>query len=139
MSVLVDTGVLVAYQNSRDALHRRALELVEEIQGGSHGVAFTSDYVFDEAISLAMARTGREDVVRGVGELVLPAREDERWLALLHLSPEEFFGSWGSLKRHGKARLSFTDWTIVEMVKGRGIGAVVSFDSGLDAWVTRIS
>ena len=139
MSVLVDTGVLVAYQNPRDERHRRARELVEEIQGGAHGTAFTSDYVFDEAVSLAMARSGRQDIVRGVGELVLPERASERWIGLLHVTQEEFFAAWASVKRHGNARLSFTDWTIVEMVKRRAIGAVVSFDSGLSPWVPTIS
>ncbi len=139
MSVLVDTGVLVGFRNPRDERHAQAVKLVQAIQDGEHGDAFTSDYIFDEAIGLAMARSGRADVVRAVGELVLPEKESERWLGLLHVSPEEFLRAWASVKRHENARLSFTDWTIVEMARSRGISIVASFDSGLDAWVARIS
>jgi len=139
MSALVDTGVLVAFYNERDARHQRAVELVAELKEGTHGDVFTSDYVFDESISLAQARTGRVDVVLAVGGSVFPDSPEDRWVLLLHVSVDEFFRSWESLKRHADARLSFTDWTIVEMVRGRGIDEVVSFDSGLDAWVTRIS
>jgi hypothetical protein len=139
LSVFVDTGVIVGARNVRDERHRRAQELVEEIQEGEHGAAYTSDYVFDEAVSLALRRTGRDDIARRVGELVLPEDRAELWIDLLRVSDEEFAGAWGRFRRHGKAGLSFTDWTIVEMAEGRRIDSVASFDSGLDAWVTRLS
>jgi predicted nucleic acid-binding protein len=139
MSVLVDTGVLVAFHNGRDAHHERAIELVEELKDGARGAVYTSDYVFDEAISLAQARTGRAEVVRAVGETVLPEDAREQWISLLHLSAEEFFRSWHSLRAHPKAGLSFTDWTMVEMVRGRRLDSIASFDSGLDAWIPRLS
>lgn len=138
MTVLVDTGMLVAYRNPRDGLHKRATTLVDEIQDGKHGNAFTSDYVFDEAVGLAMARTRRAEVVRSVGDLVLPAEPNQRWIRLLYLTPEEFHRAWDSVKRHTNAGLSFTDWTIVEMVRSRRIDTVASFDAGLSAWVARI-
>lgn len=139
MSALVDTGVLVAFYNERDARHERAVELVADLKEGTHGAAFVSDYVFDESISLTQARSGRVEVVRAVGGGVFPDNPEDRWVVLLHVSTDEFYRSWESLKRHTDARLSFTDWTIVEMVRSRGIDAVVSFDSGLDAWVRRFS
>lgn len=139
MSVLVDTGIIVGFRNPRDDRHGRAVELVDAIRRGVHGDAFTSDYVFGECIGLALARTGRAEVVRAVGELILPLESSQRWIRLLHVSPEEFHRAWALVRKHADARLSFTDWTLVEMVRSRGIDGVASFDAGLDAWVARIA
>jgi len=139
VSVFLDTGVIVGARNLSDEKHARAMELLEEFRTGKHGAVLTSEFVFDEAVSLALHRTRREDVARRVGELVLPDSREELWIDLIRLTEQEFRGAWELFRRHGKAGLSFTDWTIVEMVRSRGIEQVASFDSGLDAWVTRLS
>ena len=51
MSVFIDTGVFVAARNMRDINHKRAVELLEKAIKGEYGEIFTSDYVFDEAVT----------------------------------------------------------------------------------------
>lgn len=138
MTVFLDTGVLVAYSNQRDQRHDRASALLDEIRTGEYGVPFTSDYIFDEAVTLALMRTGRDDVVLGVGDLILPSSREERFLELIHTSEEEFVEAWSAMRRHVSAGLSFTDWVTVQHVRRREIDRVASFDRRLDAWVPRI-
>ncbi len=136
--MFLDTGVIVAYCNERDQRHARAVQLMDTIRVGEHGVPFTSDYVFDEAVTLAMVRTGREDVVRRVGDLLLSPSPEERFIDLLPTSEDIFRAAWGAMREHVGAGLSFTDWVTVHHVRRRDLDLVASFDGRLDAWVTRI-
>lgn len=85
MTIFLDTGVVVAYCNVRDVRHERATELLNEIRGGTNGVPFTSDYVFDESVTLTLSRTGQAGVAQLVGDLLLPASSEERFVNLLHI------------------------------------------------------
>lgn len=138
MTVFLDTGVIVAYCNQRDQRHERAAEILGEIRTGKYGVPFTSDYVFDEAVTLALARTGRREIVLQVGDLILPTSPEERFVELIHTSEEDFVEAWDAMRGHVEAGLSFTDWVTVKLVRRRGIDLVVSFDKRLDGWVQRI-
>lgn len=128
----------MAFVNERDARHQRAVELLGEIRAGAYGAPLTSDYVFDEAVTLSWVRTRRSEVVLRVGHLVLPPRPAARFMDLLFVFPEGFKAAWSLLQEHGGEGLSFTDWTTVEMARGRNIDLVASFDGGLDGWVNRI-
>lgn len=62
MTVLVDASVIVAAHNPRDEHHERGLALVEALQQGVHGEPMTTDFVLDEVVTVALARTGRHAV-----------------------------------------------------------------------------
>ncbi|MCJ2520670.1 MAG: PIN domain-containing protein, partial [Candidatus Thermoplasmatota archaeon] len=126
------------YCNQRDQRHERAAEILGEIRTGKYGVPFTSDYVFDEAVTLALARTGRREIVLKVGDVILPTSPEERFVELIHTSEEDFVEAWDAMRGHVEAGLSFTDWVTVQLVRRRGIDLVVSFDKRLDGWVQRI-
>lgn len=134
----MDTGILVAHSNERDSRHARAFALVDEIRRGSHGVPYTSDYIFDEATTLAWFRTRGMEAVLRVGLLVLPDEPKDRWLDLVSVSASDFKGAWRLMRDHGEEGLSFTDWTIVQLARTRDIDYVASFDTGLDGWISRI-
>ncbi len=57
MSIFLDTGIFVAFVNEKDRNHSRAVELVDDLRRGTYGIPYTSDYVFDEAVTVALART----------------------------------------------------------------------------------
>ena len=57
MSIFLDTGVFVAFHSQRDDNHQRAKELIMGVVGDEFGAAYTSDYVFDEAVTRALMRT----------------------------------------------------------------------------------
>jgi len=55
--VFLETGLFVAVNNKSDKNHTRARSLLEKALKGEYGVLFTSDYVIDEAVTTALART----------------------------------------------------------------------------------
>lgn len=138
MSLFLDTGVVVAAHNVRDANHARALEILGEVRKGTHGTAYSSDFVLDEAVTLALVRTRSRETALDVGRFFLPDRANEAFVVLLHVDEATVRRAWDSFQRR-ETPLSFTDWTIVEMARSLRIDRVASFDAALDPWVARLS
>ncbi len=138
MSLFLDTGVVVAAHNVRDANHARALEILEEVREGEHGTAYSSDFVLDEAVTLALVRTRSRETALDVGRFFLPDRAADGFVVLLHVDEATIRGAWDSFRRR-ETNLSFTDWTTVEMTRSLRIDRVASFDAALDPWVVRLS
>ena len=71
MTVFVDAGIFVALRNAKDINHQRSKELMMAALKGNWGRIYTSDYIIDEAITTALARTKRHDIAVDVGTYIL--------------------------------------------------------------------
>lgn len=138
MSVFVDTGVFVAFHNTRDVNHGRAMEIVREIVEGGLGTAYTSDYIFDEAVTVALVRTGRPEIALSVGGMIL-GEFTAPFLVILRVDGEIFNEAWRLFPRYAERGLSFTDCTSIALIKARRIERLVSFDKDFDGIMPRIS
>ncbi len=139
MSIFLDTGLFLAYENPRDANHRAAVGIVEGAADGTWGEVFTSDYVFDEAVTLALRRTRRADLALRVGRLILGTGPLGRMTGLVYVSPEVFLRAWQRFSRWAVRGLSFTDCTTLELMANLRVAEVASFDRDFDGIVTRRS
>ena len=126
MSVFLDTGFFVAFHNSRDVNHGRALKLMERLLRGEFGSGFTSDYVFDEAITVALIRTGRHDLAVDLGNLIL-GLDRPRFVTVLPVGEEIFEDSWSIFVNYSEHGLSFTDCSSIALVRKLGIEGIISF------------
>jgi len=135
MSIFVDTNIFVAARNKRDINHQRAVELLEMALRGRYGRAFTSDYVFDEAVTVALKRTGRADIAIRTGQLILISSPR---IALLNVDDEVFKSAWEKFQKLAERGLSFTDCTILALMERHGIDYLMSFDEQFDGLVKRI-
>jgi len=138
MSVFLDTGIFVAFHNTRDANHTRALELVKTLVEGGLGAAYTSDYIFDEAVTVALVRTGRPENALAGGRMIL-GEITAPFTAILRVGEDDFKEAWRLFPRHVDRGLSFTDCTSIALLRTRGIESIVSFDADFDGIVSRIS
>jgi len=134
MSVFIDTGVFVAARNARDINHKRAVELLEKAIRGEYGEIFTSDYVFDEAVTVALVRTGRPDVAARTGQLILAMPG----VRMVFVDEELFKDAWARFTRLAAKGLSFTDCATLAVVDRYKIEYLLSFDKGFDGLVRRI-
>jgi uncharacterized protein len=139
VSIFLDTGVFVAFENPRDTNHRAAMGLVEAAAEGAWGEVFTSDYVFDEAVTTALQRTRRPDAALRVGRLILGTGPLGRLTGLVYVSPELFLRSWQQFVRLIERGLSFTDCTTLELMRSLRVGEIASFDADFDGFVVRRS
>jgi len=134
----VDTGVLVAFHNTRDLNHEAATRLVESIAGGEMGSAYTTDYVFDEAVTVALARTGRSDLAVSLGRFIL-GQDTPPFMELVNIDNDAFKRAWALFPMHSERGLSFTDCASLAVMEALRIETLASFDSDFDGIATRAS
>lgn len=134
MTVFVDAGIFVAIRNAADLYNQRSKELMKDALQGNMGKIFTSDYVIDEAITVALARTRRHELAVDVGTYIL---DSPRFIKLT-VGEETFNSAWQKFRSLKGKGLSFTDCTTLALAEKHGIKQVMTFDSGFDGLVKRI-
>jgi predicted nucleic acid-binding protein len=130
MTIFIDTGIFAAFHNKRDENHARAREIVRRIVKAEFGATFTSDYIFDEAVTLALARTG-SSAARGVGMMIL-GESSRPFATLLRVGQEEFRHSWALFGKYSSKGLNFTDCSSLALMETMGIEQMATFDSHFD-------
>ena len=138
MSAFIDTGFLIAFHNVMDVNHTRAVELMKKIVDGEFGTVYTSDYIFDEAVTLTLIRTRRPEIALTMGKMIL-GELTTPFLILLRVDNEVFEEAWRLFSRYAERGLSFTDCTSIALIKRRGIESIISFDKDFDGIIPRIS
>jgi len=138
MSIFVDTGLFVAFHNTKDVNHSRALEIMKNIVTGKLGSVYTSDYVFDEAVTTALVRTRRPETALTVGRMI-QGEFTTPFLVVLRVNATAFKEAWKLFSRYAEKGLSFTDCTSVALMSMKDIESIVSFDTDFDGIVPRIS
>lgn len=122
----VDTAIFVAAFNRRDRNHQKGLKLLKEAFQKAK-VLYTSDYVLDETISLAWARTKNREIVLKLDELI----QDSGKIDMIPVDSSTLSSAKSCLRKYGQA-LSLTDWTSAVLMRDRKIPHVLSFDVDFD-------
>ncbi|MDZ7745709.1 MAG: type II toxin-antitoxin system VapC family toxin [Halobacteriales archaeon] len=138
MSVFVDTGVFYAYYDRSSSRHDSAVAAFEPLFDGEYGRPYTSDYVFDETVTLTRNRTSSFERADAVAERLLATDGQPKTFELLNVGPEVVQDSFETFRRYSDHDLSFTDATSITLCERRDIDAVLSFDSDFDGLVERI-
>jgi predicted nucleic acid-binding protein len=139
MSVFIDTGVFIAYINKKDEHHAYASKLVDKIMKNEFGAAFTSDMIFDEAMTFILYKTGDINKAIGVRDLIFGNNEKEivQFINLLFIDREVFEKTLTTFIKYAGKKLSFTDCSSIELMKNKDIENIVSFDAGFDGIIPR--
>ncbi|MCD6095515.1 MAG: type II toxin-antitoxin system VapC family toxin [Thermoprotei archaeon] len=134
MAVFIDTGIFVAARNKRDVNHKRAVNLLRAALKGDYGAVYTSDYVFDEAVTVALVRTGKPDIAIDIGNFILSSKR----LRIIHVNKTIFEEAWNVFIRYSEKKLSFTDATSIAIMRMYNINYIMSFDRHFDGIVSRV-
>jgi len=62
MTVVLDTGPLVSWLDPDDPRHERAVAMLDPLLGGSRGMLVSTDYVYDEGMTLIRMRKASEEL-----------------------------------------------------------------------------
>lgn len=123
MTIFIDSSVFVAYGNLDDLHHEKSVRIIEDTVSGKYGKAFTSDYVFDESVTVALARTKDLGKAVGLGDVILKSE-----VSLLSVSDTIFRETWTLFRKENRQKMSFTDLTNIVLMKTCGIENIASFD-----------
>jgi predicted nucleic acid-binding protein len=138
MSVFVDTGVFYAHHDvdaSRHDVARTALRAV--LRSPEYGHVMTSDYIYDEAVTLTYRRTGRPADAVELGRRIRGIDPYPTAIDFIHASQPHFSDAVERFEQYADHGLSFTDAMTATLVEHHGIDAVLSFDDDFDGLVDR--
>ena len=121
--IFIDSSAWIAYYRKEDAHNPEAVEIFKEIEGSEERV-YTSDYIFDETVTVAMARTEREKAVK-LGQHILESSH------VMQVQKHVFRDAWKLFRKDEKG-LSFTDCTNIALMELLGIQKIASFDTGFE-------
>jgi len=122
LKVFVDTSAFVALENRKDAAHAAAVGAYRKILKGA-GVLVTSDYVFDETLTLLKRRAGSAVAVEWGRRLLASALFEVLFVdrAVLEASLQVFEGA-------ADQPFSFTDCTSFALMRAHGVDTALAFD-----------
>ena len=138
MSVFVDTGVFYAHHDTDASRHETGTAALNAVLGSSeYGHVMTSDYIYDEAVTLTQRRTGDVEAGLEIGRRIRGEGYPSA-IELLHSSEMLFDRAVSIQAEYAEHRLSFTDAMTVAHVERHDIDGVLSFDDDFDGIVTRL-
>ncbi|KAF5415298.1 MAG: VapC ribonuclease [Candidatus Methanogaster sp.] len=112
MAVFIDTGAFMTYRNKRDIHHSESDGMLRRALQREFGIIYTTDFIYDETLTLAMVRTGDKNVAKDVSD-VMPSPRIEMLMiddTILNKARELFF-------RLFDKRISFTDVTTMAVMQ----------------------
>jgi len=134
MSVFADTGAFLAYRNQKDIYHEIALKQFRDALKGKYGQIYTSDYVYDEALTLALARTNNITAAIDIAEVILSPR-----IKMVFVDAQLLERSTKTFRKYSGRNLSFTDAVSIEIMNEFDIGKYLGFDSHFNGIAEQVS
>lgn len=110
---------------------------MQTVASGSYGQPFTSDYVYDETVTLTLGRTDHEAAKR-VSNRIRGRGEFPNVTELLFIDRTVFDHAANIFEQYDDQGLSFTDATTIALVEHHDIDHVLSFDDDFDGIVSRL-
>jgi predicted nucleic acid-binding protein len=120
--IILDTSFIVAFYNTRDENHEKAVKLMEDITKGKYGNLYITDYIFDESVTVIFIRLKSLSKTIKIGEVVRKSVE------MLEVERRVFEDAWKLFKTQRKTVFSFTDCTTLSIMRKRNIKNIATFD-----------
>jgi len=117
--IFVDTGAWYAYINAKDPDHFKVREFLDSFEEK----LVTSSYIFDEIITLVLARLGHEKAVK-VGEVLLNPKVVE----LVRVGAADEWSAWQLFQQRSDKMYSFTDCTSFVLMRRLKLAKALALD-----------
>ena len=120
--IFLDTNVIVSYAIETDTNHIKADRIMSEISSGKYGNLFISNFIFDESVTVIFVRSKNLMTAIKAGENLKISTE------ILEVDKSVFEDAWNTFKNQKGTKFSFTDCTIIELMKKNDISNIATFD-----------
>jgi len=125
VGVFLDTGFILALKNKDDKNFTIAQTWMKRFLKNEFGKIYTSTFVFNELVTLALIRIKRADFAKNLGNYLLNSPR----ITLIGLLNEDFNKSWEYFQKYFEKRLSFTDCSILVHCERVDCNFLATFDS----------
>ena len=120
VAVFLDASYFLALYNENDVHHKRAVILAEKIDANEFGQAIASDHIFDEAVSVALRKFGKEKA-QALGKQILGS-------IFMVQCDRHLFDDAFRIFNSSKEPFSFTDCTSQAIIDLVQIKFIATFD-----------
>ena len=134
MGIFIDTGIFVAARNKSDIAHDKAKILLHQIASGQHGAYYTSDYIFDEAVTVAQVRTKSHEMARDIGSFIL----DMPNLKIQFVDEGLLKEAWDIHEQYADRMLSFTDCSSIARCRRFKISTICTTDAHFNGIIDKV-
>lgn len=117
--LFVDTSAWFAFANRADPDHKTVTALLAAFKGR----LVTSNFVFDETVTLCLYRLGH-----AAAERVGQALRDSSQVDLLRVAPEDETAAWQLFRERSDKQYSFTDCTSFALMRRLDLKAAAALD-----------
>ena len=98
------------------------------------GEIYTSTYVFDELVTLALVRLRNKEFAKNIGEYLLNSLR----IQIISLNQKDFLKSWNLFQKYIKKGVSFTDCTILTLSERLKCNIIATFDNHFEGLIGTI-
>ncbi len=120
--IILDSSFIVAYYNTADSNHNKAIGIMKGLGAGEYGDIFITDYIFDETVTVAFVRLKNLNKTVEIGGAVNSLAKTS------YIGKDIFEDTWKLFKGQTGTRFSFTDCSTLSMMKKEGIKNIATFD-----------
>ena len=123
--IILDTSFLVSFYNKDDDNYDKAWEIMQYLISGKYGDVCISDYIFDECVTVLFSRLKDLEKVAMICETIKKVK-------IFKVNSGLFDDSWRIFKEQKNTKFSFTDCTILALMRWHGIKNIATFDEDFE-------
>jgi uncharacterized protein len=123
--IILDSSFIIAHKVDDDEHHESAVELMSKIAAGEYGDVVISDYIFDEVTTVVFGRTKSLSEAVDVGSRLFFGE-------IVEIDKGIFQSAWEIFKEQKDTKFSFTDCSILAVMKEKGIKNIATFDGDFE-------
>ncbi|MFQ6124210.1 MAG: type II toxin-antitoxin system VapC family toxin [Candidatus Heimdallarchaeota archaeon] len=139
MSILIDTGVWIGYFNIDDSQAERSNEIIEEVQRGKYGIAWTTTFIIDELFTFLVRATRNLQLAINATTVVLGKKEDVKpFLRIYCITYEECLEALNLAERYKDRQMNFTDLVSIVAYNKLGLSYIASYDNHFTGILTKV-
>ena len=136
--IFIDSGFLYSYMNDKDKNHNNTLPIMKSALAGEYGKIIISNYITNETLTLARVRTGNCQCSKDIQQLIKTKKGKMKIFFEVILDKTLIESSELFFERYCEKGLSFTDCSILAVMKSLQIDYLASFDGGYKGLVKNI-
>ena len=136
--IFIDSGFLYAYVNEKEFLHKEVKMKMKEILGGKFGAILISNYIIDESLTLARAKTKRCEVGKQILKLINLKINEKRIFNLIIIDSALLELIELKYEKYCEKGLSYTDCSILALMDEYQISYLASTASEFEGLATLI-
>ena len=139
LGILIDTGLWLGYFNHDDRISKRSTEIIQEIQKGVYGTAWTTTFIIDELYTLLERMTKRQRIAIDAIEVIMGQKKDlKQFIMIYEITQQDCLEAIELAKKYQDKRMSFTDLTSIVTCSKLALDFIASYDSHFTGILAKI-